>query len=420
MANSICIFEGIYYKNLLPLVYLRPVYDLRCGILSLRSKIERAYPDVPVSLHCRNYLADYMHLRHPGYKINEITTDSCLFINGRALVNSEFSKKIPLEGNDTLYMHGDTVIAARVSGNKLKEVSKSLNDTFSYSDFAGLFKEEVEVKTINYPWDLIQFNEQELMSDFGLLTTEFDDTGNYTVMEGSYLLNKKDIFIGEGSKIYPGSILDASDGPIFISKDVEVLPKAAIQGPVFIGDKTVIKMGANLYHNSNIGRVCKVGGEIENSILHSFSNKQHDGFLGNSYLGSWVNLGAGTSNSDLKNNYSSIKVYINGEQVDSGSQFVGLTMGDHSKSAINSTFNTGTVIGVSCNVYGAGFPPRYMPSFAWGGADSLTTYDLERSIEVAQRVMARRKIDMSAADIKMFRKVFDLTRDERRKRGMPN
>lgn len=420
MADSICIFEGMYYNRLLPLAYLRPVYDLRCGILSLRGKIERYYSGVPITLHCRNYMADYMELKHPEHKINILQTNSVLFINGRVIVNEEFSRKIPLEGSEKLYMMGDTVVAARVNSEKLDDLKKAMNDVLSQSDFAGLPEEEVDVNIIHYPWDLTQHNENELKSDFAQLMREIDNAPVNNLYDGVFLLNKKDIYIGEGAKIYPGAVLDAEDGPIFVGKGAKILPGASIQGPAFIGDYTIVKMGAHLYHNSNIGRVCKVGGEIENSIIHSFSNKQHDGFLGNSYLGSWVNLGAGTNNSDLKNNYGSIKVYINGEPIDSGSQFVGLTMGDHSKSAINSTFNTGTVIGVSCNIYGAGFPPRYVPSFGWGGSDSLTTYDLERSIEVAQRVMERRDIEMTAADEKMFRKVFDLTREERRKRGMPN
>lgn len=419
MADSICIFEEMYFNRLLPLAYLRPVYDLRCGIFSLRGKIERYYSGTPITLHCRNYMADYMELKHPEHQINTLQSDNVLFINGRAVVNELFSRSIPLDGPDKVYLHGDTVVAARVSGEKLEDLKKSLNDVFSLGDFSGLPTEDVAVKMVNYPWDLIRNNETELISDYKQLVKEVNQA-EFKLYDGAHLLNKKDIFIGKDAKIYPNVVIDAEEGPVFIGKGAKILPGASIQGPAFIGDYTIVKMGASLYHNSNIGRVCKVGGEIENSILHSFSNKQHDGFLGNSYLGSWVNLGAGTNNSDLKNNYGSIKVYINNEQIDSHLQFVGLTMGDHSKSAINSTFNTGTVIGVSCNIYGAGFPPRYVPSFGWGGSDALTTYDLERSIEVAQRVMERRDIEMTAADEKMFRKVFDLTREERRKRGMPN
>jgi UDP-N-acetylglucosamine diphosphorylase/glucosamine-1-phosphate N-acetyltransferase len=175
----------------------------------------------------------------------------------------------------------------------------------------------------------------------------------------------------------------------------------------------MIKVGAKIYENTSIGPVCKVGGEVEGSVIHSFSNKQHDGFLGHAYLGMWVNLGADTNNSDLKNNYGSVKLVIDGETVDSGSTFMGLVMGDHSKSAINSMFNTGTVVGVSSNVFGSGFPPKSVPSFTWGGAEGLKTYELERALEVARRVMGRRKMVLSPAEEKVLRVVFDLTKKER-------
>ena len=194
---------------------------------------------------------------------------------------------------------------------------------------------------------------------------------------------------------------------------------ASIHGPAFIAQNSIVKMNATIYHNTSVGKASKVGGEIENTIIHSYSNKQHNGFLGNSYLGSWVNLGAGTTNSDLKNNYGNIKVFINNKLIDSGRQFVGLTMGDHSKAAINTSFNTGTVVGVSCNVFGGSFPPKYHPSFCWGGCEALTTFDIDRSIEVAERVMQRRNVVLTEIDKELFRTVFSLTEPERRTLGFP-
>ena len=186
---------------------------------------------------------------------------------------------------------------------------------------------------------------------------------------------------------------------------------------MFVGEGSSIKAGAKIYENTSIGEICKVGGEVEASIIHSCANKQHDGFLGHSYLGMWVNLGADTNNSDLKNNYGNVKVVINGSSVDSGSQFVGLTMGDHSKSGINTMFNTGTVVGVSCNVFGADFPPKYIPSFCWGGAKGLDVYDLAKSVEVARSVQARRKHTMSDSEAEVLRVVFEATKRERENAG---
>ncbi len=421
MVDSICLFEGLYYTRLLPLVYFRPEYDLRCGILTLREKVILQYPEIPISLHCRGYLSDILKQQNPTFNINHINGKSCLLINGRVIVDEKFRNKISLDGNDTLYVKGDTIIAAKVSGVKLESIKHQLSDLFTLSDFNDLVKKEVDVDVINYPWDLISFNGKQIISDFNNLTKDIKGSKiKGEVYDGAFLLNKENIFIGEGAKVKPGVVLDAEEGPIYIGKNATIYPNATIEGPAYIGDQSKIKIGAKIYEDTSIGPVCKVGGEVEASIIHAYSNKQHDGFLGHSYLGMWVNLGADTNNSDLKNNYGSVKVIINGEQVDSGSMFVGLTMGDHSKSAINTMFNTGTVVGVSSNIYGGSFPSKYIPSFSWGGSEALTSYDLERSIDVAKRVMGRRKIELTEIDERLFRKIFDLTKEERRKRGMPN
>lgn len=420
MVDSICIFEGINYKRLLPLVYTRPEYDLRCGILTLREKIINSFPGIPFSLHCRGYLVETMKENNPNIPINEIIGDSCLFVNGRVLADSSFANKIKLDGDDILYVNADQIVAARVSGSKLDILKNALNDLFTLSDFSDLFREEVDVKLIAYPWDIINNNGKAIIDDFYRITKNRSNNINGTVYQGAFLLNPDNIFIEEGAKIKPGAVLDAESGPIYIGKDAVIYPNAFLLGPCSIGSKTLVKAGARIYEDTSIGEVCKVGGEVESSIIHSYSNKQHDGFLGHSYLGMWVNIGADTNNSDLKNNYGSVKVVINDEQIDSGSQFMGLTMGDHSKTAINTMFNTGTVVGVACNVFGGGFPAKYIPSFTWGGPEAITTYAMERSLEVAKRAMARRNIQLSDATERLLKKIFDLTRDERRKRGMPN
>jgi len=419
MVDNICLFEDVYYKRLLPLVYFRPLYDLRCGILTLREKITKQYPNIPVSLHCRSYLKDLVKQQNPGFYVNEISGKSCLFINGRVIVDEVFKEKINLSGNDKIYFKGDICIAAKVSGSKLDLLKSHLPDLFSISSFHDIDREETDVNVISYPWDLVNANGKQIISDFNILTKDIKgDKVKGKVYEGAFLLNRDNIYIGEGSKVKPGVVLDAEGGPIYIGSNVEVFPNSTIEGPAFIGDGSKIKVGAKIYENTSIGPVCKVGGEVEASIFHSYSNKQHDGFLGHSYLGMWVNLGADTNNSDLKNNYGNVKVIINGEQIDSGSMFVGLTIGDHSKSGINTMFNTGTVVGVSSNIYGGGFPSKYIPSFSWGGSESLIGYDLGKSIEVAKRVMNRRKVEMTEVDETLFKKVFDLTKEERIKKGM--
>ncbi len=420
MATTVCIFEGQDYERLLPLVYVRPVYDLRCGIQTLREKMQRVYPKASLALHCRGYLADLVRQQNPGIPVNEVKGERCLFIDGRILADESLAKQIPLNGPDTLYVSGDRVIAARVSGDKLQELRGGLGDVLRLPDVAGVARKEVKVKMVTYPWHLVGNNGEQLVADFkALVGGKRGKRIKGKVYKGAVLMNPKSIFIDAGAQIKPGAVLDAEGGPIYIGKNVKVFPNATLEGPLYIGDGSLVKIGAKLYEQTSIGPMCKVGGEVEASIIHSYSNKQHDGFLGHAYLAMWVNLGADTNNSDLKNNYGNVKVYVNGEMVDTGSMFVGLTMGDHSKSGINTMFNTGTVVGVSSNVFGSDFPPKYVPSFAWGGAGSMTTYDLEQGIEVARRVMARRKVELTPVEERLLRRVFEMTKHERTKQSMP-
>ncbi len=417
---QVCIFEGINYERLEPLSFSRPAYDLVCGISTLREKILRSYPGVKYSLHCRSYLTSLLRIQNPGIEINNIDDNECLFISGNILAPPNLSEIIPIKDKgDKIYFSGDSFIAARVSGENLKEVKNHLYELLSEGIFNGLPVEKVEIKTIDYIWDLINNNGNELLNDFKYLTSNKKDKMGGKIFEGAHLIEKENIVIEEGAEIKSGAVLDASAGPIFIDKNAVVFPNAVVEGPVYLGEKAQIKSCARIFENVSIGKVSKVGGEVEDSIILPYSNKQHSGFIGHAYLGSWVNLGADTNCSDLKNNYGTVKAYVNGEVVNSGSQFLGVIMGDHSKTAINTMFNTGTTVGFSCNIFGAGFPGKYIPSFSWGGSDAVTTYDIERSIETAKRVMKRRNKDMHEPEEKLFRKIFDLTKKERRKRGYP-
>ena len=419
MTECLCIFEDEGFHNLLPLSYFRPVYDLRCGIMSLREKIERLYGFRHPALHSRNYLTSSLRERNPSLNINELRGTSCLFVNGRVLADAPLRKNIPPAGKDVLYLTGDTVIAARVSGTALERIAGHMPEVFTPDIFDGLTREAVEVSLISYPWHLVQANGSQIEADVKVLArTSKQRAAKGKIYTGAHLINKKDIVIGKNSRVKPGTVLDAEEGPIYIGNDVTIFPNATVEGPAFIGEGSFIKAGAKIYGSTSIGPMCKVGGEVEGTIIHAYANKQHDGFLGHAYLGMWVNLGADTNNSDLKNNYGNVKVTIDGNTVDSHSMFVGLTMGDHSKSAINTMFNTGTVVGVSSNVFGAGFPSKTIPSFTWGGADALEVYDIEKSLGVARKVMARRKWEMTPADEQLFRQIFELTRPERMKGGL--
>ena len=423
MAQQICIFEDDHFAQFLPLVHFRPVYSLRCGIFSLKEKILRAYSPANTTVQCRKSLALCIKSRKPQFSVNEIPASECLFINGRVLADQTLAKKIPLTAKqDVVYISNDQLIAAFVGGKNLERIKNHLSSQLSLANFEGLPKIEIDVEVVTYPWNLIQKNGEQIIKDFESIAKKAGKRQSHIrgkVYSGVHLLGKHNIIIEHGAVIKPGSVLDAKGGPIYIGKNVKIFPQSTIIGPACILDGSAIKVGAQIYENTTIGPVCKVGGEVEGSIIHSYSNKQHAGFLGHSYLGSWVNLGAGTNNSDLKNNYSKVKVQIGTEQIDTGSMFAGLTMGDHSKSAIGTTLNTGTVVGVCCNIFGYGFPPKYIPSFTWCGPQKhFAVYDIEKAVSVARVVMARRNIELIKVEADLLREVYNSTVEERNQNGI--
>lgn len=408
---QICIFEDSTYPNFYPLSYSRPVYELISGIRTLKEKIISDFPGLEISLHCRNYLEALTKLNNPGYTVNEIKGDECLFINGRVLCNGELKRISTKE--DCIYKNHEDIVAVKLSDKNLDKVRNDLSDFLSIENLSNLPVINLEIKIAHYIWDLISENGKQLLSDIEFLTGQDKSYKSPKEFPAVNFINPEQVFIGKDVIIKPGVVIDATHGPIFLDEKVFVFPNAVIEGPVYVGKDSKIKMGATIYENVSIGNVCKVGGEVEDAIIMPYSNKQHAGFIGHAYLGSWVNLGADTNCSDLKNNYSTVRVKLNGKSIDTGSQFLGLMIGDHSKSAINTMFNTGTVVGFSSNIFGSGFPDKYIPSFSWGGAEGITTYDLKKGMETARIVMKRRNIDFSVEEEKLFRYIFDLTASER-------
>jgi len=417
---QICIFEDINYTNFEPLMFSRPVYDLVSGITSLKEKILRSYGKVKYSLHCRPYLDAIVKKENPGILINKIEEDQCLFINGRLIASDDLIEKLPLtSAEDKVFVNGETVIAAYLSGKNLEYKKNHLNDLFSVNDFNGLPVKILDLQCANYLWDLINLNGQQITNDFNYFINKLKAANNIDQLEPSVnLINKEKIFIGNNVVVKPGVVLDASGGPIYIDNDAVIYPNAVLEGPLYVGESSKIKSGATIYENVTISKVCKVGGEVEQSIFMPYSNKQHAGFIGHAYIGSWVNIGADTNCSDLKNNYSRVRIKLRDKEVNSGSQFLGLMIGDHSKSAINTMFNTGSVIGFSCNIFGSGFPEKYIPSFTWGGTENSITYELPKAIETAKVVLSRRKINFESEEQKLFEKIFELTKSDRDKRGI--
>ena len=417
---QICIFEDINYANFEPLMFSRPVYDLVCGMTSLKEKILRSYGKVKYSLHCRPYLDAIVKKENPRIPVNKIDDDQCLFINGRLLASDDLIEKLPLSSvEDRVFVNGETVIAAYLSGKNLEYKKNHLNDLFSVNDFNGLPVKILNLQCANYLWVLINLNGQQITSDFDYFVNKLKRLNKINQLEPSVnLINKENIFIGNNVVVKPGVVLDASGGPIYIDDDAVIYPNAVLEGPLYVGESSKIKSGATIYENVTISKVCKVGGEVEQSVFMPYSNKQHSGFIGHAYIGSWVNIGADTNCSDLKNNYSKVRIKLRDREVDSGSQFLGLMIGDHSKSAINTMFNTGSVIGYSCNIFGSGFPEKYVPSFTWGGTENSITYELPKAVETAKVVLSRRKINFESEEQNLFEKIFELTKSDREKRGI--
>ncbi|MDX9925049.1 MAG: putative sugar nucleotidyl transferase [Ignavibacteriaceae bacterium] len=404
MEKILIIFEDVKYKNLLPLVYLRPVFDLRTGVFSLADKIKLSFQGYSLFYSAREYLMDNFERFTPDSDSSEI-----LFINGRLLISESVKDRIAELNIGNGFSFGDTLIAAKIDSKTFEQINKDQEGLFDFSSFE-LKLDQIECTLIEYPWDLINNNMTEIGNDFNKLNrnAEYPE-----ISDGVFLINKEKIFIGENCRISPTVVIDATDGPVIIGSNVTIMPHSAIQGPAYIGAFSTIKMHSAFYHGTNIGIWCKVGGEIENSILQSYSNKQHDGFLGHSYLGSWVNIGASTNGSDLKNNYTNVSVNIDNVPIDTKTTFFGAIIGDHSKTAINTMINTGTNIGVSCNLFGADFPPKYIPSFSWANSGILVEYKLNKAIEVAKIVMSRRNVEFTESDRIKFEKVFELTKHER-------
>lgn len=397
---KLVLFEDSGFQNLLPLTYFRPVWELRCGISMLKEKIRHHFPMLELYFSARHYLNEFY--LSPDHVFSSGSEEEYLFLNGRLLLGADNAEKILNIPEKTVFVSGDSIAAWRSDG---KSVNKYFNHGVLQPDrvLNDFSQQQVPFRLINYPWDLIDANGEEITRDCHIA----GDLGKLAgrIDPGVHILGKENVYLADSARLMPGVVIDAESGPVWIDENVQIMPQAVLEGPLAIGTNAIIKVGAKIYENTTIGPVCKVGGEVEGCIFQSYSNKQHDGFLGHSYLGSWINLGADTNNSDLKNNYSSISVVLNKQKIETGKRFLGTIMGDHSKTAINTMLNTGTIIGVCCNIFGEGFPPKNIPSFSWGGSRGFQDYDYEKALQVARIVMERRKITFTENHLNLFRAV---------------
>ncbi|MBL7924880.1 MAG: GlmU family protein [Bacteroidia bacterium] len=373
-----------YRDQLLPFAFTRPVGDLRCGILSIRRKWEML---LNVTEGTSGSLTRfYLSGRYPL-----VAGPDCHVINGALLPDESLLPMVKVLKPGQQIVWQDRLLAAAVHRDQLIGLE-------GLKPFEGL--ETIHyIGTpvfINRPWDIFTLNDAAIRADFQLITKGRKSE----VISGTNQTFKPDqIFIESGARV-ECAVLNAATGPIYIGRDAEVMEGSMIRGPFSLGEQGVLKMGAKIYGATTLGPGCKVGGEVSNSVIYANSNKAHDGFLGNSVIGEWCNLGADSNNSNLKNNYSEVKVYSHSDKgmIGTGLQFCGLFMGDHSKCSINTMFNTGTVVGVSANIFGAGFPPKFVPSFSWGSEPEGEMFVIDKAIELAGKVMARRNVVLGEAD----------------------
>ena len=385
------LFDSDVRSSLLPFTYTRPVADIRIGILTIREKWEKFLGFTTTSI-TEEYLED---------KFPMVELDKNILINASFLPTKNLVKQVSNLTKNQAIFKGEQVIAFFTC------------DTQEHVDFDSYEQLEFkdEVLQIKNTWDIFSLNDKAIQADFDLLT---EGRTSQPIPVGVHAVQEQNIFIEQGATVSYSS-LNASNGPIYIGKDSEIMEGSLVRGPFALGKNSILKMGTKVYGATTVGPFCKVGGEVNNSVLFGYSSKGHEGFLGNSVLGEWCNIGADSNTSNLKNNYAEVKLWNYQEErfTNTGLQFCGLMMGDHSKCGINTMFNTGTVIGVSANIFGSGFPRNFVPSFSWGGAAGFTTYQIKKVFEVAKVVMKRRGLELTETDKKILHHVFNETSKNR-------
>lgn len=386
------LFDGPSRNNLMPFTFTRPVADIRIGILTIREKWETYLGFTTTTL-----TEDYLSEKYPMVEMDEN-----VMINASYLPNTELAEMIKnLEENQAIFK-GEDVIAF---------FSKETQENIDFEHYEAIEFIDDLIK-LEHTWDIFRKNGEALSEDFELLTK---GRKSQPIPSSNRVIDASNVFIEEGATL-EFAILNASTGPIYIGKDAEIMEGSIIRGPFALCEGSTLKLGSKIYGPTTVGPFCKVGGEVTNSVLFAYSNKAHEGYLGNSVLGEWCNIGADTNTSNLKNDYSQVRLwdYQTESFAKTGLQFCGLMMGDHSKCGINTMFNTGTVVGVSANIFGSGFPRNFIPSFSWGGHGGFTTYLTNKALEVAKVVMSRRNVEFSEQDAEILEHVFEITKKFRR------
>ena len=386
------------YENLLPLTYTRPISELRIGIMTIKEKWEK------FSLANFSYFVQsYLNEKYPV----EVAANNIL-INSSVLPDEKLFEDINYLKLNSFLKKDNLIIAVKLDENGATNF-KNVN----FLDLASV-EYDGNVETVEQLWDIFSKNGAEIEKDFKLLTK---GRRSQEISSTNTVFNEENIFIEEGAEV-ECAVLNAKNGYIYIGKNAVVMENSVIRGSLALCESSQLKVATTIYGPTTVGPFSKVGGEVNNSVITGYSNKGHDGFLGNAVIGEWCNIGAGSNNSNLKNNYDEVKLwnYRDKRFVKTGLQFCGLVMGDHSKCGITTMFNTGTVVGVSANIYGSNFPRNFVSSFSWGGASGFSEYNLKKALATSQRVLARRNIELTENDVNILTHIFEVSQKYRTKK----
>lgn len=415
MANKLIIFEDGNFANFHPLSLSRPTFALRTGMYQLWERIASGFPGYDVAFSCRPEVGTIFSttsgkpVNHTDYRAD----DRLVFVNGRLRLGKKLTEELRSGATNRIFHQGSITAAAVIASPRRSTSAETINFTGDSAASAVAAEADLipgEFEFYSHLWDLVNGNGNDIAIDFLDLANSIDMARIFQdarIDSSVRILSNENFYIAPGAEVNAGCVIDNRHGPVIIDRDAKIGPLSYIQGPCYLGPGTQVFRG-NIREGCSFGPECRVGGEVEESIFQGYTNKYHDGFMGHAYLGSWVNLGAMTTNSDLKNNYKNIDVSLNGQMINTGINKVGSFIGDHTKTGIGTLLNTGIVIGFSCNLFGGTLvTSREVPSFSWGDESGYDLYKLDKALEVARTVMGRRGHAFTADDERIFTHIYE-------------
>ncbi|MBI4364700.1 MAG: hypothetical protein HY568_04650 [Candidatus Latescibacteria bacterium] len=416
---NLCLYEDAEAASFGPLTLLRPIFALRCGIFTLAEKLALAFPESRLCLLVRPHLEEWTRQLYPSAHVGDPPPEETIFLNGRlCMTDDEVLHFLAASPQEATYMAQGTLFAAKVRGERVGHACRHLREGNPERAFEDVrFPAEVQGFLARSCADLIRWSPRQILQDSRYLFEGGVVRG--TVDDGVRLLKPGAIHVARGARVMAGSVINAEGGPVVIRENATVEPLAYVEGPASVGEGSIVRAMARIRSGTSIGPLCRVGGEIAETVFQGYANKQHDGFLGHSFVGEWVNLGANTNTSDLKNTYTNVRTYrtareyLDREGQDSGQLLLGVQVGDFTKTGITTSFATGATVGVGCNLFGTEVMPAYVPSFVWGAPGSFVEHRIDPMIETALRAMERRQVDLATELDSLLRRAHEETRGDR-------